>query len=516
MKNLYLIILVFLASTFLSRNATSQTTIVDGNIETNAGPLNVFYNYGLFQHIYTSSEVGAASILTGLQWEWDGSAALTRTIKVWIGNTLEVEFNSNGSDAVPTTSMTLVYDGTIDLPSGGTTTWEDVIFNQGFSYDGTSNLVIAVEDNTGSYVSGTSTSRFFHIARSNNDDKTLYQFDDTQNSTMESPSWDGHYDYTPSLKLYVLTCDAPTSPTSSLIAATTATISWSAPASAPSNGYAYYYSASSTDPGLAATASGTVAAGVLTKNLTGLASGTTYYYWIRSDCGSGDLSVWTSSGNFTTTVVAPTVSSFTPSNGCAGETVVITGTNFGGTSAVTIGATAVSSYTVDSDTQITATVGSGTAGVIQITNSAGSASSSGSFTFNSAASITTEPETTVDIAAGNSDVISVVASGATSYQWQFSEDGSTGWEDIVDGTPANVTYSGATTANLTVQPNTSVVGATGYYKCVVHCGNVSVQLRLLLLFSIVIKLEVQMSGVLGVTFGTMDNTTGNPYNVPLF
>ena len=68
---------------------------------------------------------------------------------------------------------------------------------------------------------------------------------------------------------------------------------------------------------------------------------------------------------------------------------MITGTNFGGTSAVTIGATAVSSYTVDSDTQITATVGSGTAGVIQVTNSAGSASSSGSFTFNSTASITT-------------------------------------------------------------------------------------------------------------------------------
>ena len=61
----------------------------------------------------------------------------------------------------------------------------------------------------------------------------------------------------------------------------------------------------------------------------------------------------------------------------------------------------------------------------------------------------------------------------SSYQWQYSEDGSSGWSDIVDGTPANVTYSGATTANLSIQPNTSVAGATGYYKCVVQCGDVS-------------------------------------------
>ena len=56
---------------------------------------------------------------------------------------------------------------------------------------------------------------------------------------------------------------------------------------------------------------------------------------------------------------------------------------------------------------------------------------------------------------------------ASSYQWQYSEDWIQRLVDIVDGTPANVTYSGATTADLSIQPNTSVAGATGYYKCVV-------------------------------------------------
>jgi len=85
----------------------------------------------------------------------------------------------------------------------------------------------------------------------------------------------------------------------------------------------------------------------------------------------------------------PTISSFTPSSGCTNTgTVVITGTNFSGTSSVTIGGTAVSSFTVDNDTQITATLATGTTGTIAVTNSAGTASSSGSFTVFAPATIT--------------------------------------------------------------------------------------------------------------------------------
>jgi len=318
------------------------------------------------------------------------------------------------------------------------------------------------------------------------------------------------------VNLTEVTCAEPTLPTSSSITSTAATISWTAPGSPPSNGYDYYYSTSATTPDNATTPSGSVAAGVVTDNLSGLTPGFTYYYWVRSDCGASSYSDWVSGGTFTCDALIPTVTSFTPSNGCASFTpVVITGTNFGGTSAVTIGATAVSSYTVDSDTQITATVGSGTTGVIQVTNSAGSASSSGSFTFNSAASITTNPEATLDIVAGNSDVISVVASSASSYQWQFSEDGTTGWGDIVDGTPLNVTYSGANTASLTVQPNTSVVGSTGYYKCVVQCGSISSANSAITFVQYCDAGGGALSGITGVSFSTLDNTSGNSF-VPAY
>ncbi|QBZ96674.1 T9SS type A sorting domain-containing protein [Flavobacterium sangjuense] len=62
------------------------------------------------------------------------------------------------------------------------------------------------------------------------------------------------------------------------------TFNWTAPASAPSMGYQYYYSSSSVAPIASTTPSGSVAAGVTTVTLTGLTMGSTYYFWVRSNC----------------------------------------------------------------------------------------------------------------------------------------------------------------------------------------------------------------------------------------
>jgi hypothetical protein len=78
----------------------------------------------------------------------------------------------------------------------------------------------------------------------------------------------------------------------------------------------------------------------------------------------------------------PTISSFTPTNGYTASTVVITGTNFTGATSVTFGGTNAASFTVDNATQITATVGAGSTGVISITTPNGTGSSVGTFTYN--------------------------------------------------------------------------------------------------------------------------------------
>lgn len=94
---------------------------------------------------------------------------------------------------------------------------------------------------------------------------------------------------------------------SSAITPDTSTISWTAPAAPPGSGYEYYYSTSSTAPAITASPSGSVGAGVTTANISGLTPSTQYYYWVRSNCNGTDKGAWSSSANFTTLGLCPTV-----------------------------------------------------------------------------------------------------------------------------------------------------------------------------------------------------------------
>ncbi|MFO0112862.1 MAG: IPT/TIG domain-containing protein [Sphingomonadaceae bacterium] len=109
--------------------------------------------------------------------------------------------------------------------------------------------------------------------------------------------------------------------------------------------------------------------------------------------GAVDISVTalggtvTSNGAFTynTPQSAPTITAVAPASGttAGGESVVITGTDFTGATAVRFGGTAATSFTVDSATQITAVTPAGSAGAVDIavTTSAGTATSNGAFTY---------------------------------------------------------------------------------------------------------------------------------------
>ncbi|WP_073336758.1 fibronectin type III domain-containing protein [Chryseobacterium carnipullorum] len=116
---------------------------------------------------------------------------------------------------------------------------------------------------------------------------------------------DGTVDDTPDYEFFVdnfvvesiPACDAPVNPNISLVTDSSATISWTAPTTAPANGYQYYFSTTNTAP-----ASGT-ATTATSQILTPLQPLTTYYYWVRSMC-AGTQSAWVS-GSFTTLAVPP-------------------------------------------------------------------------------------------------------------------------------------------------------------------------------------------------------------------
>lgn len=99
---------------------------------------------------------------------------------------------------------------------------------------------------------------------------------------------------------------------------------------------------------------------------------------------TGKVVVTTSGGSATsasTFSVIPTILSFSPTSGPVGTSVVITGTGLSQTNQVTFNGTTATVFTINSDTQVTATVPTGaTTGKIAITTTGGVATSATNFT----------------------------------------------------------------------------------------------------------------------------------------
>jgi uncharacterized protein (TIGR03382 family) len=106
---------------------------------------------------------------------------------------------------------------------------------------------------------------------------------------------------------------------------------------------------------------------------------------------TGRIRVYNTRGSATsasdvTVLSAPKVTGFSPTSGAAGTVVTVTGTGFTGATGVRIGGLAAASFSVDNDTQLTATVASGAiTGTVQVSTPGGSGSSTGRFATQSAA-----------------------------------------------------------------------------------------------------------------------------------
>ncbi len=143
---------------------------------------------------------------------------------------------------------------------------------------------------------------------------------------------------------------------------------------------------------------------------------------------SGSVRVVTSGGSTSlagfTYLPSPTISSISPTSTNSGSSVIITGTNFNGVTAVFFGGTTAASFTVNSSTQITATVGSGSSGDVSVVSTGGTGTLTSAFTFipvpivssfspTSASTGATVTITGSGFKAGGVSIVSAVSFGGT-------------------------------------------------------------------------------------------------------
>ena len=113
-------------------------------------PSYSYYNYGLSQQIYTADEIGSAGNITSIAFYNQGeNNTKTRTYDIYLMPTNKFEFFSD-TDWINISEEDKVFSGDVTLTANE---WTFITFDKPFVYDGTTNLVLVMDDNSGNYTS---------------------------------------------------------------------------------------------------------------------------------------------------------------------------------------------------------------------------------------------------------------------------------------------------------------------------------------------------------------------------
>ena len=144
---------------------------------------------------------------------------------------------------------------------------------------------------------------------------------------------------------------------------------------------------------------------------------------------------------------APIVASITPTQFGSGTSVAITGTGFTGATGVSFGGSAASSFTINSDTSITATT-AGTppatipSGAVIVTGPGGTSIPTATFTAFTTPAFTTQP-VNITINDGQTATFTAAASGnpAPTFQWKKKLGSATTFTNIAGATSATLSFT---------------------------------------------------------------------------
>lgn len=296
---------------FIPKLSGQTGQIGTGTATTNYLPVYSCYGYNYSQQLYTAAEMTAAigttnTVITKIRFYVSSTASTQANYNQWtvyLGNTTKTSFAST-TDWVPVSQMSMVYSGT--LPNMTSGTWVELALATPFVWNGTGNLVVAVNETAPSYSCTASWGSYTSTSNTG-----MYYYSDTVTPDPASPpTASSRVSSIPRLQFDSSppsSCMFPTAVTTSAITSNSAQVSWTAPTPAPANGYDVYYNTTGVAPNASTVlnASNSVQTTASPVTIPGLASSTKYYVWVRSKCAS-QQSIWVSTAPFTTLCSAVT------------------------------------------------------------------------------------------------------------------------------------------------------------------------------------------------------------------
>lgn len=171
----------FLSILSLTTNISAQT--LDVQVGTQSGtssniPVNVYYAYTYSQQIYTAADLMTAGIIGSAQiqkirvYKTSGSLTSATNWSVYLGNSSKTSFTSN-TDWESASNLQQVFSGTVTDP--GNNAWLEITFTNPFIWDGSSNLIVGIDENQSGFGSTTN----FGTASLGSDRSIYYQNDYT-------------------------------------------------------------------------------------------------------------------------------------------------------------------------------------------------------------------------------------------------------------------------------------------------------------------------------------------------
>lgn len=278
----------------------AQVQVGIGNNQSQNMPIEAYFGYTYAQSIYLASEIDASGQITGIQYYFSGTSTLPDSQQwvVYLAHSSRESYETS-ADWEDISNFTQVYSGGFPVTGPG---WYTITFETPFEYNGTDNLIIAVEEDQAAF--DESGDDFWNSAVAGN--RSIYAYSDTVNIDSTDPNNNqggfptrGISAFVPTIIFNGITqaCPNTGAVTFSAISSTGATVGWA------TNGTETAWEVLILEAGAPApdsSTSGEAVTGNPSYTTSNLTTATNYSVYVRAICSTSSTSLWVGPFNFLT------------------------------------------------------------------------------------------------------------------------------------------------------------------------------------------------------------------------